>query len=63
MHDETFKGQVIYPVKTINTLEIYVRQGYRTLGCPKYVIFDKQGLAVAEPRTMREALRQTRTSN
>lgn len=57
MHEETFKGQSIYPVRVIGVMEVYQRQGWRSLGCPKYVVFHKNGKALEEFRRRRDAMR------
>jgi hypothetical protein len=57
MHDETYCGFPIYPVQAFGVLEVYERQGYRSLHCPKYVVFHVNGKALEEFRLKKSALR------
>ena len=54
---ETYCGFPIYPVKTFGVMQVYERQGYRFLNCPKYVVFHDNGKALEEFRTKRKALK------
>jgi len=54
-----YVGLILYPVGACGELTVYERQGYRTLHCPKYVVF-RDGEAVEEIRTKRAALRWAR---
>jgi uncharacterized protein (DUF2126 family) len=62
MHVETYCGREIYPVKTYGVMEVYERKGYRSMGCPKYVVFHQNGRALEEFRLRRKALRWARTN-
>jgi hypothetical protein len=57
MHEmhETFCGVTVYPVATYGVMEIYSRQGYRSLHVPKYVVFHQDGRALEEFKTLRKA--------
>jgi hypothetical protein len=53
---ETYCGFEIIPVKTFGVMTTYERLRYRSLGCPKYVVF-RNDIALEEFRTKRKALR------
>jgi len=57
MYQETYGGSPIYPVATHGVMQVYVRQGYRTLGVPKYVVFHSNGEALEEFRNLRKAVK------
>jgi hypothetical protein len=56
-HIETYCGREILPVKTFGVMQAYSRPHYRSMGCPKYVVFHRDGRALEEFRTKRRALR------
>jgi uncharacterized protein (DUF2126 family) len=62
MFDETYCGRPIYPVETHGVMTVYERKGYRSMGCPKYVVFHQNGKALEEFRLRRKALRWARAN-
>lgn len=57
MFRETYCGSTISPVKTIGIMQIHELPEYRSLKCPKYVVFHENGLALKEIRTRKEAFK------
>lgn len=56
MFKETYEGRRIVHVETLGVMEIYRIPDYRSMGCPKYVIFNKRGQARGLARNKRAAL-------
>lgn len=50
------RANIILPVKKFGIMTVYERTGYRSLGCPKYVVF-RGDAALEEFKTKRKALR------
>jgi len=56
MQIETYCGREVRHVETHGVMEIYSILSYRSMGCPKYVIFNKRGQARGLARTKRAAI-------
>ena len=65
---ESFEGSPITrSIRSIRTraeedMEVYSRDNYRTLGVPKYVIFNKNGSEAARCKNLTEVMRFLRTN-
>jgi len=57
MHEETYCGRPITHVATHGVMEVYSIPSYRSMDCPKYVVFHRSGLVLNTPRLKRDALR------
>jgi hypothetical protein len=57
MFQETYCGFPITQVYAKGIMTVYEREGYRSLGVPKFVVFHSNGKALEEIRTKRSAIK------
>ena len=55
MFRETYCGRPVTHVVTHGVMQVYVIPSYRSMGCPKYVVFHQDSRALETFRTKRKA--------
>jgi len=61
-HIETYCGRDVSHVETFGVMSVYTLPSYRSMGCPKYIVFHQNGKALEEFRTKHEALNWARAN-
>ena len=57
MHIETYCGREVHHVENFGGIEVCMLPDYRTMGCPKYFAFHRNGKLVKTFHQKRPALR------